>query len=131
MLALWAYNWSWDSVIPPPASTSSTDIVVASLASGGNGRDRGYVSLTDDYWEQRQAALQRGAADAPSPTSRTLKLDEAQPIGAAAPVQSTSKAATQPQADRSAALAALKNAASLEEMRAASARLREMDARRA
>jgi hypothetical protein len=105
LLALWAgFAGTWGVT---STSTSAVPIVVpdSSLASGGKGRPNNtYQMLPEDYWEIREASI----------TGNMPKEPDTTPIRVSSP-------------QRDELLAAIRNAASLDELRENSARLKQYD----
>ena len=113
-LAIWMDFWDWDG---SPSSVSATDSIPPGFFSFGNTRGAGtetntYQMLPDDYWDNRQASMK---ADVPTSDASVPKENEAN-------VTITTKS-SEPNAEREALLSSLKNATSLDELKAISSKL--------
>lgn len=120
MLALWAFNYSWSGSSSATA-TASVSVAPYTYTSGRGKRNNDYQPLDDDYWDVREATLIRTT----SPAKVTVPDEDELP-----PVRTATLAPrpqnTQPAITRADVLDALKNASSVDEMRALSEKLRKM-----
>jgi hypothetical protein len=122
MLALWAYNFNWSG---SSSATATASLAVASTytytsGKGKNGDNNTYQMLPDEYWDVRESKLLR--ATDPAKVS-IFDEDELPPVKTATLMPRAQNSAPQGES-RATTLAALRNASSVEEMRAISAKLR-------